>query len=216
MKGARTGDLVFFWSNNAKNGFSSYHNYIASAAQAWATETPYTHVCLVYRSSEGPDDSSSKLHFITADRFPHHDLVTNNKNKTGNHMVDAESYLKEYKGRICWYRLNTDVKIPSDKIEKAFEEFKSNIDHEYYMKLVMMINLGLQTWNNVHQPKKTICTTTAFDFLQTAGIITSKNLYTKMNKMNLGLRELEGAVKESRHYSQHPVTEVVTEITMHA
>lgn len=206
---ARAGDLVFFWSNNAKPG--SYHSYIASALQAWATETPYTHVVLVFRGNRENREErygNCNVHFITADRYPKHDLLTNNENKVGNQFVEAESYLKGYDGRMCWHRLNTGTVIPETALQTAWQEFASRIHYDYYMKHIAFINLGLQTWDNQPDEKKTICTTTVFDFLRATGIITSDNIYTRMNRMNIGLRELEGAIRESGHYSQYPITEI--------
>lgn len=201
LTNARTGDLVFFWSNNAHP--LSYYNYIASSLQAWATDTPYTHVGLVYRDVCEVCD----IHLITADRFPKHDILTN-ENKAGNQFVEAESYLRRYNGRMCWYRLNMDTMIPKNALRRAWREFASRIHYEYYMKLAAFVNLGLQIWNNKPEEKKTICTTTVFDFLRTANIITSDNIYTHMNRMNIGIRELEGAIRESGRYSQYPVMEI--------
>lgn len=208
LANARTGDLVFFWSNNAHP--LSYYNYIASSLQAWATDTPYTHVGLVYHKfcDNHEVHERHKLHLITADRFPKHDVITNNENKVGNQLVSAESYLREYNGRMCWYRLNVDTVIPKDALNIAWREFVSRIDHGYYMKLLAFINLGLQIWNNKPEDKKTICTTTVFDFLRSIGIITSDNIYAHMNRMNIGIRELEGAIRESGHYSQYPILEI--------
>lgn len=214
LAGARTGDLVFFWSNNAKP--LSYYSYVASSLQAWATDTPYTHVGLVYRDICDNHKfcdchkfcDNHKIYLITADRFPKHDMLTGNENKVGNQLLDAQSYLREYNGRMCWYRLNSDTKIPENVIHCAWQEFASHIDHDYYMKLIAFVNLGLQIWNNKPEDKKTICTTTVFDFLRSIGIITSDNIYAHMNRMNIGIRELEGAIRESGHYSQYPVMEI--------
>ena len=67
---AKSGDLVFFWSDNSKHGLGVYPTFIASSLQAAATKTPYTHVCLVVR-----DKSSSDLIFITSNHSPKQDVL---------------------------------------------------------------------------------------------------------------------------------------------
>jgi hypothetical protein len=194
---AQTGDLVFFWFNNAQNGLKQYCNYFTSSLQAKATDTPFTHVSLVHRTT-GLPGSPDRVCFVTADRYPNHDLITDNEQKTGNQYVDAKAYLSGYNGRVCWYRLSEACS--ESLASSAFEEFKSRINHEYCFSILMFMNLGFQTWNNTNQPKKTICTTTVFDFLRTAGIITADNIYVQMNKMNIGLRELIDAVAHTQRY----------------
>jgi hypothetical protein len=204
---AKTGDIVFFWPNNAKSGL--YHNYIASSLQAWATETPYTHVAVVYRktgTSGTPGTSCENLHLITADRYPAYDLVTDNTKKTGNQMVSALDYIKGYNGRIAWWAVGKLLNPKSS--ESAYQDFLDRIDHRYYMNIFAFANLGFQTWDNKTVPEKTICTTTVFDFLKKSGVIGPENIYSDMNRMNIGIRELIGAMKHSGFYDDFPETEI--------
>jgi hypothetical protein len=198
---AKTGDVVFFWSNNSQYGLSSYYAYIASSLQAKATQTPYTHVAVVYRS-----DTDNSLHLITADRVLAHDNITGTE-KTGNQMIDARSYLENYKGRVVWYQLQNPANDAS--IANALSEFTKRIDHEYYMNIPMFVNLGLQIWTNKSESEKTICTTTVWDFLHTCGIIGGPGtVYGKINRANVGLRELEAAMFESCAYSREFTYEI--------
>lgn len=196
LANAKTGDLILFWSDNAKYSWSGYPRYITASLQAWATETPYTHVCVVYRRGDSTDD----LHLITSGRHP------TETGKTGNQIFKAEQYMREYKGRLCWYPINR--KLSKKRVDAALQQFRANYHHGYNTNILMFINLGLQLWENRSVPEKTICSTTVWDFLITTGVIDSNNSYSKMNRANIGLRELEAAAIESEYYDLTHVREV--------
>jgi len=187
--------------------------YVMNLIQTLATKIPFSHVAVILRYSDIPqeyrekwnlnekEDKEDRIYVYSSEGGENYDLITK-KMKEGNSLRYAEDYMKNYNGLITCIPVSGNVSHTTNitgNISKVCEYMHKHRNRLFNRNLLRYFNLGLKTWENTYDPAKCLCVETCYEFLKKLGMIRSFDL-SNDHSTNMGLLEILQEAQASDMY----------------